>query len=293
MKKVSKNKLKRSAVVIRIITLIILIVFIPSGCASKFGKKTVKTSFYSDCYEPIDKLRENTQKLGKNVLGGAVLGFLAGAAAGHKIGDGDSKTTVVSGVIGLIFGAGVSYLITKEVQEKEWEERYKIYSDNLDDDYKYLNTAVKVAREAAACYKQSYDQLKIDYQANRVTKADMLVKLEEIRAGTNDAKFILNAFNDAAAERIKTYDEIVKLEKARPSGKLPDKDVVSVQERAKNIENKRNEGEKVLEELNDYEVAVNNTIEIVRTAMSSPHVYSPVASFDKSSIGCQISSGMM
>lgn len=291
MNKINKNTSKSGALVIRILACVTLLIFFASGCAGgKLGTKTFTSKFYADCHKPVDELRADAEKLGTNVLGGAVMGAVAGGVAGALLG-GKTEDVILGAVLGAVAGAGISYLVTKEVQEKAQAERYDIYSQSLDGDFKNLESAITAARLATACYKNTYKQLTVDYQAGRISKEDMQLRLEEIRAGANDAKLILKAYNDAAEEQVGTYAEIVKLEKARTTDKLPAKSVKTIEGNAKKIEEKRDEGVKVMDELEDFEVALLNTVVVPVTAMAPSDFYALVASLDSSSTGCHIPSG--
>ncbi|MDR2350421.1 MAG: hypothetical protein LBF41_07375, partial [Deltaproteobacteria bacterium] len=164
----------------------------------------------------------------------------------------------------------LTYLISKDVQEKKQNERFEIYTQALDVDYANLDQAVAAARIAASCYKNSYRQLERDYKAGRVGKEEMLARLQEIRAGTGDAAAILKEFNDSAAENIQTYAEVVKQENTRKTDKLEAKDMRTVTQKTKKVVDKKKESDQLLAELENTSTVIDKSIDSVMTAGADP-----------------------
>jgi uncharacterized protein YcfJ len=191
-----------------------------SGCAGqKLGKQTVKVKHYPDCYQPITDMRNNATKLNHDVIKGAVAGAVVGALIGALKG-GDAKGAAIGALAGAAVGAATAYLISETVQSKQQAERLKIYNQSLDLDISNLKQAVAAARIADNCYYKQYQQLERDYKAGRVSKAEMLEKLEEIKAGTSDAITILENYRDSTADNQKTYDAILAMETKRDTDRI-------------------------------------------------------------------------
>ncbi|MDR3154492.1 MAG: hypothetical protein LBW85_09575, partial [Deltaproteobacteria bacterium] len=189
---------------------------IVTGCAGqKLGKQTVVVKHYPTCYQPVTDMRRNAEQLNESVMKGAVGGAVTGAIAGLITGGGDWRHIAAGAAIGAISGATVSYLVTSETQSKAQAERFAMYTQTIDVDYRNLDQAVAAARITAQCYKQEYKKVERDFKAGRMSKEEMLERVAEIRDGSKDAATILRNYNDVAVANIQTYDEIVKAETTR------------------------------------------------------------------------------
>jgi uncharacterized protein YcfJ len=236
------------------------------GCAGqKLGRNALEAVYYDNCYEPIEALREDARQLDRSVIGGALIGAFAGAMAG-ALGSGRAEDIVVGTIFGAIAGAGINYLLTKSLQNREMEERFAMYEEFLDFDMTSLDAAVTAARVSVNCYQESYVKLDSDYQKGLVSKAEMVEMLEEIKAGTQEAALILKAFNDEAAERIETYAQITLKEAVREKDKAPADKMDSLQKEVKKMAAKKDESEELLVMIHDHSEALNDALENILTA---------------------------
>ncbi|MDR2198794.1 MAG: glycine zipper 2TM domain-containing protein [Deltaproteobacteria bacterium] len=206
-----------SAVLAALSTVTIALLFIAPGCATVPGKQTVVVKHYPQCYEPITTLREEAKQLSTRIAQGAVGGALLGAVAGAMTGE--TENILIGAAIGAVAGATVSYIVTKDVQQKNQAERFATYAQYMDEDYKTLNSAVTSARSTAGCYRAAYNKLKSDYQAGRMSREEMLERVKEIQAGSSDAKEILQYYNDASVANIKTFEAVHREEMKRTTDK--------------------------------------------------------------------------
>ncbi|MDR1037695.1 MAG: hypothetical protein LBT40_14370 [Deltaproteobacteria bacterium] len=222
-----------------------------TGCAGgRLGRQTVRVNYYPECYQPVTDMRENAKQLNENVMKGAIGGAIAGGLAALLTGSGDWREVAVSAAAGAITGATVSYLITSETQSRTQEERFAIYSQTMDVDYRNLDQAVAAARMTATCYKREYQQVARDYKAGRMSQEEMVERVTEIRDGTSDAATILRNYNDVAAANIQTYEEVVRMENTRPD-RGPRSSVASVRNKANSMQRAKTQAETVLAELDD------------------------------------------
>jgi uncharacterized protein YcfJ len=265
----------------------LLIFAFAAGCAgSKLGKQSFKVNYYPDCYAPIQKIREEAQKLNRNVAAGAVGGAIAGALLGAVLGKGDKGDILIGAAAGAVVGAGLTYLISKEVQEKAQKERFEIYGQSMNEDYKKLDAAIISARQTQSCYVKTYKQIERDYKAGRYSREEMLARLQELRDGTAEAVYILKEYNDAAGESIQTYNEIIKTEQKRTTDRAEPKTIKTVSDGTKRIQVKKQETDKLIAELEATNQALNNSINDVMTA----NVMSPVyfANYDTPLLDCNV-----
>ena len=190
--------------------LILGLITVASGCASKYGKQTVDVKYYPDCYKPISEMRKEESRRAANTVAGAIVGGLAGAAIGHQ--QGGTEGAIIGAVGGALIGATAANLLTEEFQKKERNERLVAYSQALDQDIQGLDAAVASAKLVNACYANSYKILKAEYQAHKIGKDEMAVRLKELRDGTKDANLVLAKFASGIEENQQYYADIQRVE---------------------------------------------------------------------------------
>jgi hypothetical protein len=249
--------------------LVSLSLIMASGCGSlgNLGRKTVDPKFYPQCYEPIGKLREDSDRLKKNVG----LGALGGAATGAVVGvatTGSARGAVIGAAAGAVVGAGVTYIVSSELQKKERSERFQAYNDTLDAEYKSLDQAVIAGNFAAKCYSDSYKKLSADYKRGRIDRAEMLARLAEIRDGSAVAKEILTNYKQDSAEKIQTFDEIVKTEQTRQDDKPTKKQLSSLASKKNNYEKRSREVDKTLAQVSATFDSVERDIDMIEKAQA-------------------------
>jgi uncharacterized protein YcfJ len=213
-----KANAQGQASILKAVAAAIILLVAAAGCAGQgLGKQTVVVKYYPQCYEPITTLRQEAKEMNANVakgaVGGAVIGALAGALTGKK------ENILIGAAAGAIVGAAAGYIATNEVQEKDRATRFATYTKYMDDDYSNLDKAVTSARVTANCYKDAYKKLAADYQAGKVTKPEMLERLQEIRDGSTDAREILAYFKDESAKNMTAFTEVQRQERVRTADK--------------------------------------------------------------------------
>ncbi|MDR1394598.1 MAG: hypothetical protein LBK52_00305 [Deltaproteobacteria bacterium] len=195
---------------------LVIIASLLGGCAgAKLGKQTVVVKHYPECYQPITDMRRAAEAVNKATATGAILGAITGAAIGYAE-SGHSRGAIKGAVAGGLAGAGLGYLVSSEVQSMEQADRFRTYFQAMDTDISNLQQAVAAARIASNCYDKQYQQLSRNYKAGRISREEMLERLNEIRSGSNDAMTILRNYNDQAANVANVYDELTRMERDRP-----------------------------------------------------------------------------
>jgi uncharacterized protein YcfJ len=215
---------------VRMIALIMLLVFpiaFLSACGAKLGKQITKVNYYPKCYEPVATLRKNASDMTRNVAGGAVLGAIGGAIIGYQA-TGDAGGAAVGAVAGAAIGAGLSYLITSEVQNKSTAERFKTYNQTIKAEIAKVDLGIQGARIALQCYTNEYKTLNSQYQKNAVSKPEMTARLTEIRDGATEAQTILHNYKDQITTNKKQFEDIVKVETQRPQGRASNNQITQL-----------------------------------------------------------------
>lgn len=210
------NRVARISLLIVSMFLLSLIV---GGCASQYGAQTVVVKHYAQCYKPIGDLRKDETELAQSTAMGALIGGLAGGLTGFAA-TGDAKGAAIGGLAGAIIGGTASYLITADLQQKSKAERFAAYSAALDADLKSLGLAVAAAKVTSNCYEKEYKKLDRLYNSGQINKQEMVERLTELRAGTDDTNAILAKFSAKMADNQLVYNDIKKREVARKTGGL-------------------------------------------------------------------------
>ncbi|MDR1921302.1 MAG: glycine zipper 2TM domain-containing protein, partial [Candidatus Adiutrix sp.] len=104
------------------------------GCASQYGRQTVKINYYPGCYQPITQLRKDESAKTRNTVLGGIIGGVAGGVIGYQ--KGGIKGAAIGAAGGALLGAAASYLITNEIQKKSAAERLAAYSEAMNQDLK-------------------------------------------------------------------------------------------------------------------------------------------------------------
>lgn len=214
------------------------------GCGSKYGTQTVVVKHYPACYKPISDLRKDESDTTKGTVMGALIGGVAGGVIGYQA-TGDSRGALIGGVAGAIIGGTAGYLIAGEMQAKSRAERFAAYSLALNSDINNLRLAVAAAKVTSACYEREYKKLNRLYNSGQINKAEMVERLEELRAGTNDANTILTKFAADVADNQLVYTDIQKREAMRKTDKLSNKERQSIARKAKQLENVDNDAQEL------------------------------------------------
>ncbi|MDR1394599.1 MAG: hypothetical protein LBK52_00310 [Deltaproteobacteria bacterium] len=188
-----------------------------SGCAGqKLGPKTVVVKHYPQCYQSIDVLRKRAEEANKSMAATAIFEGLTNAAEAYIRSGGNTSHALKEGGKGALNAIGLGQLVSSEVQSMAPVERFQTYFQAMDRDTTNLKEAVAAAKKASTCYDQQYKLLARNYKAGRISEAEKDERLKEIRAGSNDAMTILRNYSSLASNAVKTYDELLRMERDRP-----------------------------------------------------------------------------
>lgn len=242
-----------------------------SGCGvpSKLGTQTVQINYYPACYRPITDVRASAQKVREDTATGAAMGAAVGAAAGLAR-SGSLRGALIGGVTGAIVGGVGTYLVSSSIQDQVLNERFRSYNSSMTQNMSRLQNAVKAARLATDCYDKAYRSLKKSYQKGAIGKAEMLARLKEIRDGSNDARQILLNYKDEAANNIKTYQEVVRLENTRSRDRAPARTVNSFKKQVTTYESTSKNLNSTVELLNTRVSLYDSDLQQLSTADNGP-----------------------
>ncbi|MDO5538099.1 MAG: glycine zipper domain-containing protein, partial [Desulfovibrionaceae bacterium] len=114
------------------VSLLSLALLMP-GCVSQYGEQQTKVNHYPQCYEPIQKLRDDENSVAKSTAAGAAIGALTGAVVGG-LATGSAKGAVAGAVAGGAAGAIGGNIYGKKQAEKRDAEYMARYASMLDED---------------------------------------------------------------------------------------------------------------------------------------------------------------
>ncbi|MDR2338824.1 MAG: hypothetical protein LBF40_01600 [Deltaproteobacteria bacterium] len=258
----AQAKPRGKAVPVRITLAILLLAFFATGCGAGLGKQTVVIKHYAKCYEPITILRQEAKELSSRVAQGAVGGALAGAVGGLLSG-GSTQDILLGAAGGAIAGATASYIVTTELQAQDQATRFAAYSKYLDEDYRTLDKAVASARVTVNCYKEAYRNVERDYKAGRMSREEMVERVQEIRDGSADAKEILQYYSDASAANMKAFDLVQQDEVKRTADRASSSRMRNYTQQVSKNKKVVNEATQLDQELDVLIVNADNLIKVV------------------------------
>lgn len=191
-----------------------------TGCASKYGPQTTDVHYYSDCYQPIADLRGaekhfNTTMVMSTAIG-AVVGALVGASQTDK-----PEGAIAGAVVGAGAGAGAGYLIAKYNDEQDSRVRLASYARDLKEDVGSLNRVTAAGQVAYNCYSARFRAALADYQAKRITRAELDARYAEIKSGLAEASSILGQTLNEADRREAEYRQVLQAEAKKASRPVP------------------------------------------------------------------------
>ncbi len=217
---VTSSPLFRCAVV-----LVACALLLPGCVTSKYGEQQVKVNHYPQCYEPIQKLRDDENAVAKSTATGAVTGAAAGALIGG-LATRDWKGAAAGAAAGGAVGAVGGNIYGKQKQKQRDAEFVAKYASMLDEDTADMNRVMAASRVAQACYEKEFRKIVADYKAGRITRKDSDARYEEIRAGMQEVSFILKKKYDDMTARDQEYTKALaedyteaKPRKVKTSGK--------------------------------------------------------------------------
>lgn len=186
------------------------------GCASKYGEQTTNVVLHHDCYEPIQRLRDEEYRVAKTTAGVAVAGGLLGALVGAL--RGGTKGAVAGAAAGVALGGAGGYFYAVQEQSKDENARMAHYMRDLNGDISGLNIATASARMAIQCYTQKFDSGLAQYKKQTITREQFEASYIEIKSGVDEAQRILGTVIISAQENDAKYKAAIsEEEKLQPT----------------------------------------------------------------------------
>lgn len=160
------------------------------GCSSKYGKQETLVNYYPQCYDPIQKLRDDETSTTNQTVGGAALGALFGGVVG-ALTTGKVEGALVGAAAGGVAGGVAGNMIAKKRQIADENARMSSYLRDLDGDIAGLNIVSASARTSLQCYEKQFSLLIKGYKEKRITQDQLRSMYAEIRSGTKEAASLL------------------------------------------------------------------------------------------------------
>ncbi|WP_428564699.1 MAG: glycine zipper domain-containing protein [Solidesulfovibrio sp. DCME] len=202
------------------IVYLVLITFLVGGCASKYGKQITDVKYCPECYQPIQDLRNAEKQFNTTVAGSVVAGALLGALVG-AIATGKVQGAAAGAVVGGIAGGAAGYAIAKQRQIKDDNARLASYLQDLDGDISGLDRVTAAAQVARKCYDRKFQETLAEYKEQKITRAVLDERYQEIQNGTLEASQILGTVITGASTKEAQYQEALKSEALAAKRDIP------------------------------------------------------------------------
>ena len=213
---------------IRFVTVLVCLLSVfATGCASKYGPQMTRVDRYPDCYQPIADLRQAEKNFNTTMVMSTTMGALLGAMIGASQ-TGKVEGALAGAAIGAGAGAGAGYLLARHNDQKDSRIRLASYSQDLNTDVSALDRASAAGRVAYECYSRRFREALADYQAKRITRAELDTRYAEIKSGLAEASTILGQTITEADKREAEYRNVLNAEAAKINRPIPAVQTVSV-----------------------------------------------------------------
>ncbi len=187
---------------------LLLLTFITTGCASKYGTQTTAVSYYPICYKPIADLRAEEAATGNATATGAIAGALLGALIGG-LATGDAGGALVGAAAGGTIGAVGGHAYGKSQEAERDAEFFRQYAGQLTAETAEMDRASAAAKIAAKCYDDNFKQIIAMTHAGNMSKIELTNRYEEIRDGLTETSRILQTTYANMADKEQTYTKIM------------------------------------------------------------------------------------
>lgn len=202
-----KNGIKSVMSAVGALTALALLV---GGC-STLPPQTTQVTYFQQCYQPIQILRNQEKDLQMSTAGGAVIGAVGGAVLGYLI-TGKAQGAVAGAVAGGLAGGVAGYAMQKQQQIKDDRMRYASYQQDITKDTEKLDKTLIAARQSQKCYDEQFNNLVAMVKGKHISKAEAQKRFEEIQQGSNEVAAILGQISSQANERATQYQDALAVE---------------------------------------------------------------------------------
>lgn len=186
------------------------LVLVVGGC-STLPPQTTQVTYFQQCYQPIQILRNQEKDLQMSTAGGAVIGAVGGAVLGYLI-TGKAQGAVAGAVAGGVAGGVAGYALQKQQQIKDDRMRYASYSQDITKDTEKLDKTLIAARQSQKCYDDQFKNLVTLIKGKHISKAEADKRFEEIQQGSTEVAAILGQISSQANERSAQYQDALATE---------------------------------------------------------------------------------
>lgn len=186
------------------------LVMLVSGC-STLPPQTTQVTYFQQCYQPIQILRNQEKDLQMSTAGGAVLGAVGGAVLGYLI-TGKAQGAVAGAVAGGVAGGVAGYALQKQQQIKDDRMRYASYQQDITKDTEKLDKTLIAARQSQKCYDEQFNNLVSLVKGKHISKVEAQKRFEEIQQGSNEVAAILGQISTQANDRAARYQDALVVE---------------------------------------------------------------------------------
>lgn len=205
------------------LTLLLIGLFLASslcGCASKYGKQQTTVVYYPQCYDPIQKLRDDESSTTNQTVGGAALGALFGGVIG-ALTTGKVQGALVGAAAGGVAGGVAGNMVAKKRQIADQNARMASYLSDLDGDIAGLDIVSASARTSLQCYDKQFTALIKAYKEKRITRDQLRNMYDEIRSGTREAASLLGSAAAKGRDLENQYQDALQQEEQTMAAPTP------------------------------------------------------------------------
>ncbi len=161
-----------------------ILVFSLVGCGSTQKAPEFNPEYYPQCYDPIAKLCKDQDN--SDEIKGAATGALLGAASGAVIGGiatGNWRGAAVGAAGGAVAGGAAGFFIVRLDKIQNRDQRLAEYQKLLGEQSANWDLERASVEKAYKCYAEQINLLKQAYKDKKISKEDLLVRMNEIKAG--------------------------------------------------------------------------------------------------------------
>lgn len=176
-----------------------------SACSgSRYPARQTDVAYYPQCYQPIDRLRQDEQLTTNSTVGGAVGGALLGAIIGG-LSTGKVEGALVGAAAGGAAGAVGGNIYGKRQTAARDADYLQQYARSLGEDAASMNRATAAARVSMRCYDQQFRLAANQYRAGTISRSEFEARYREIRSGLQETSAILGSTATTMQERDREY----------------------------------------------------------------------------------------
>lgn len=163
--------------------LAVALIFSVCGCATK-STPTFNAKYYPECYDPIDKLckDQSNEAEVKGAVTGGLLGALGGAIVGG-LSTGKVEGALVGAGVGAAAGALTGFFAARLNKIQDQNQRLAEYQTILGEKSQGWDLERASVEKAYKCYNDQINLLKTSFAAKKITRGEVLARMDEIKAG--------------------------------------------------------------------------------------------------------------